>query len=86
MERYGTDESNSIFKEYENIDDIKYINSYIQKCYEFFKENFKGIRVIPLESNELNFTDHLFAYGCYPYHMNVYYYSELADKIRKYLC
>ena len=86
MERYGTDESNSIFKEYENIDDIKYINSYIQKCYEFFKENFKGIRVIPLESNELNFTDHLFAYGCYPYHMNIYYYSELADKIRKYLC
>lgn len=60
-------------------------NSFLKKCYDFFRENFPGIHVIRNHDPELEYSDDLFPHGCFPWHQNEYLYHDIADQIDRFL-
>jgi glycosyltransferase involved in cell wall biosynthesis len=61
-----------------NIGEIRRINDILMYYYSFFEEHFKGIEVFNIEADKYYFSDKTFRYGCYPYHINDYVYTEIA--------
>lgn len=82
MENYGTYSPEEKFK---NSNEIAEINNVINNCYNYFKENFKGIHIIRFDNKKYLFSNKEHKYGCCPSHFNSYYYTELSDKISKLL-
>ena len=78
-EKYGDAEKQS---EYENIVEIRKINSTFKKYYHFFSENYVGIQRIEAFTEALYFTDEKYKYGCYPWHLNDLVNQDIANKIR----
>ncbi|SFB13947.1 glycosyltransferase [Selenomonas ruminantium] len=68
--------------EYENISEIREINSVLYGYYEFFRNNFEGIQFIDLTDDELYITDDKYEYGCYPWHLNELVNKKIGESIK----
>ena len=77
-ERFGNSER-QIF--HDRLDEIKHSNAVIGGCYDFFENNFPGIKVIDLKDMELFYTYENFRHGREPWHYNEEYYLLMREDI-----
>ena len=77
--RYGAEQL------YPEVECIQRQNQVLKELYQFFQEQWAGIKVISNDRQELLFTDEEHPHGCYPWHQNEYLYYSLADQIEKYV-
>ena len=77
-EKYCQDGEMYFFPE---VDDIKRINDYIAKYYEFFEQNCFGIHVIEMKDRELRYSDYKHKHGCHPWHLNENAYRYMANEL-----
>ena len=66
--------------QYENIEEIKEINKWLEEAYSYFQECCQGCIVVDVP-NEYCYTDEDFEYGCRPHHLNYLIYDEVAKDI-----
>ena len=66
---------------FENIDEIRTINSELEKCYDFFASHYTNAQVIEIRQLEEYKTDISFRHGCYPWHLSDYAYGKISSYI-----
>lgn len=66
-------------------EEIRKTNARIQGYEDFFLAQFPGVHIIETEDERLLFTDSEFPHGCYPWHINEYWYFKMADQIERQL-
>lgn len=74
-----------IMETFNDQQEIQKINNLLRRYYDFFKENFPGIRVINFDDTEV-YGDFHHPWGCKPYNLSDEYYSRLFDYINNTLC
>lgn len=68
-------------KTFDNIKEIKEINSLLEEYYRFFQDNCKGICVIENKDINLAYTMENFEYGCLPVYYNNRMYEEIKNEL-----
>lgn len=71
-------------KEYNNLHEIKRINSILQDYYLYFEKKYSGINVIEVDEKYC-YTDEGVKYGCYPWHLNQHAQFDVRNKIMEIL-
>lgn len=65
-----------------DIENIKWINEQLEKCYAYFAKQCPRAAVIEVEEMEFYYTDFYYRHGCVPWHLNNKAYKEIADAIK----
>lgn len=78
---YGVNGGDKVFKD----EKIHKSNEIIAQLEKYLIQNFEGITILDSGSTELYYTDSKFTFGCYPWHLNVKYYSDMGRRLRNIL-
>lgn len=70
-------------KNFEKREDIRKKNKILKSYYNFIKEKFPQISVIETFSFDDYFTDDLYQFGCFPWHLNEWANMRIAKEIEK---
>lgn len=69
--------------DYENVDDIRRMNSILDGYYHFLEENCSKLQVVEASECGYYYTDKQYEYGAVPSHLNEVVNDEIAKKIEK---
>lgn len=70
-------------KAFDNIEEIRKVNRFLDSCYTFFLQNCPWCIALDVENEEYFYTDSCFSHGCFPWHLNETAYMEIGKKIRR---
>ncbi len=65
-----------------DIENIKWINEQLERCYAYFTKRCPQAAVIEVEKMEFYYTDFYYRHGCVPWHLNNKAYKEIASAIK----
>ncbi len=68
---------------FDDIEQIRTVNNYLEKCYDYFIRQYPDVFVIDVENLEAYYADKEFRHGCFPWHLNDGAYKEIARKMNK---
>lgn len=71
---------------FSDIDNIRYINSELEKCYRYFINHCPSAVVVKINGMEEYKTNRYFRHGCYPWHLSDCAYVKIAKVIEKEIC
>lgn len=85
IENYLSEKAGNVNEQkyYNQLDEIRNINSRLKKKYQFVKNNFEGICTVKAYENELYFTDSEYEYGAVPQHLNEIVNKKIAGQIEE---
>lgn len=79
---YGEKENLRKFEDYEQ---IQKINQVIEKLENQFLYNFENAKVFDFLRSSQYYTDAAYVHGCFPWHLNVDFYSEAGEEFMRFM-
>lgn len=70
-------------EQYDNLEYVNSVNKTLTWCYKYIEKHFADISVIGTDDCQYYFTDEMYEYGVYPWHLNDVVNEEIAEKIYK---